>query len=254
MVVPIYMLNAYLYAIASTIIVSLVSFIGVLSLPLGEKRLNKIIALLVSISAGALLGDAFFHLMPEAVEKNSGFFIWLWLVAGIIVFFILEKIVCWRHCHIPTSTDHPHRLGIMNLVGDGLHNFIDGTIIAASFLISIPLGIASAIAVIAHEAPQELSDFGVLIYAGYSKSKALLLNFLSAIIAVFGAIIGLLIGAQMENFITYIIPFAAGGFIYIAAADIIPELHKETEIKKSAKQLAGILIGIAIMIALKFWK
>ena len=167
------------------------------------------------------------------------------------MFFILEKIIYWRHCHIATSKEHPHPFGTMNLIGDGLHNFIDGIIIAGSFLLNIQLGIATTIAVIAHEIPQEISDFGILIYAGYSRARALFLNFLSAVVAIVGAIIGLVVGAQVENFSTYIIPFAAGGFIYIATADIIPELHKEIEILKSLKQLISILIGVEVMWLLK---
>jgi zinc and cadmium transporter len=244
-----------LYTIASAIIVSLLSFIGVFALALNKENLNKVTAFLVSISAGALLGDAFLHLMPEAAENKDGLLVWLWLLGGIILFFILEKIIHWHHCHNPAQHEHEHvhALGKMNLIGDGLHNFLDGLIIAGAFLVNIPLGIATTIAVIAHEIPQEISDFGILIYSGFSRIKALAFNFFSGAISTVGAIAGLLIGAQIENFVYYIVPFAAGGFIYIAAADIIPELHKEVEIKKSLKQLLGILIGIGIMWGLKIW-
>jgi zinc and cadmium transporter len=242
----------YIYAILSTIAVSLFSFVGALTLALKKEKLQKITMFLVSLSAGALLGESFLHLMPEAAHRaGENLSVWLWLLGGIMTFFILEKIICWRHCHISTSDDHPHPLGKMNLIGDGLHNFIDGLIIAGAFLVNTPLGIATTIAVIAHEIPQEISDFGILIYAGYSKARALLLNFFSAVIAVIGAVAGLLLNIQAENFIAYIIPFAAGGFIYIAAADIIPELHKETNPKKSLKQLLSILLGIGIMWSLK---
>lgn len=245
----------YLYTISSAIIISLLSFIGVLTLSFKKENLNKITAFLVSLSAGALLGDAFLHLMPEAVENQNGTSIWAWLLFGIIIFFILEKIIHWHHCHnmAEHECEHTRALGKMNLIGDGLHNFLDGIIIAGAFLVNIPLGIATAIAVIAHEVPQEISDFGILLYSGFTKAKALLFNFFSAAIAIIGATVGLLAGAQIENFISFIVPLAAGGFIYIAAADIIPELHKETEIKKSLKQLIGILIGIGIMWGLKIF-
>lgn len=247
--------TATIYTILSAVIVSLISFIGVLTLSVSKRNLNKITAFLVSLSAGALLGDAFLHLMPESAETKDGLSVWLWLLGGIIIFFVLEKIIHWHHCHNPAKheAEHIHALGKMNLIGDGLHNFLDGLIIAGAFLVSVPLGFATTIAVIAHEIPQEISDFGILLYSGFTKSKALIFNFLSGAIAIIGAAGGLLAGAQIENFVNYIVPFAAGGFIYIAAADIIPELHKEVEIKKSLKQLIGILIGIGIMWGLKIW-
>ncbi len=207
---------------------------------------------LVSLSAGTLLGGAFLHLLPEAVEEHNGDFkIWLWLLAGVIIFFILEKIIHWRHCHIPTSDEHPHPLGAMNLIGDGLHNFIDGMVIAGSFLADTQLGIATTLAVIAHEIPQEIGDFGVLIHAGYKRGKALFFNFLTGLTAVIGAALILLIGTHFENFSAYIIPFTAGGFIYIATADLIPELKKDTLLSKSLGQLAAILLGLAIMFIIK---
>lgn len=226
---------------------------GVLFLSLSKKKLNKIIILLVSLSAGTLLGGAIIHLLPEIVqEKNNNFYIWIWLLTGILSFFILEKIICWRHCHIPTSKNHAHPLGMMNLIGDSLHNFIDGVVIVGSFMVSIPLGIATSIAVIAHEIPQEMADFGVLIHAGYRRRQALLLNFLTALFAFLGAGLTLLIGLRLENLAIFIIPFTAGGFIYIATADLIPELKKDTDIIKSLYQLISILIGIGIMLGLKF--
>lgn len=247
-------MTTVVYIFGATILVSLISFIGVLTLTVKPAKMEKITILLISLSAGTLLGDSFLHLIPETIESlSSSLSVWLWLLGGIMTFFILEKIVCWRHCHIPTTKDHPHPFGTMNLIGDGLHNLIDGIIIAGSFLVSIPLGVATTLAIIAHEIPQEISDFGVLIHAGYPRAKALMLNFLSAMISILGAIITLIIGTQMNGFITYILPFTAGGFIYIATADLIPELHKETQPKESLKQLITILIGIGIMWAMKIW-
>ncbi|MFA4833949.1 MAG: ZIP family metal transporter [Patescibacteria group bacterium] len=247
------MTTIYLYTFLSVIIVSLLSFIGALSLALNPEKLKKITIFFVSLSAGTLLGDSFIHLLPEMVkEKDYSPSVWLWVLGGIIVFFILEKIVCWRHCHIPTSIEHPHHLGPMNLIGDGLHNFIDGLVIAGSFLINPPLGLATTLAIVAHEIPQEIGDFGVLIHAGYSRAKALLFNFCSALLAVFGALIALLVGPQTENFSAFIIPFTAGGFIYIATADLIPELKKESRFWQSLSQLLSILLGLGIMFGLKF--
>lgn len=241
----------FIYAIISVIVVSAISFVGVFTIPFKESSLKKITLFLVSLSAGTLLGDSFLHLMPEAVENNPGQNVWLSLLAGIMAFFVLEKIVHWRHCHIQTSSHHPHPVGIMNLVGDAFHNFFDGIVIAGSFMVNPTLGITTTIAVIAHEIPQEIGDFGVLLHAGYSRNRALFLNFMTALTAVAGAILAFVIGNNLINFSNLIIPFTAGGFIYIATADLIPELKKESSIKHSLLQLTSILAGIGIMLMLK---
>ena len=244
----------YFYTILSTVVVSLFSFIGVLTLAFRKENMRKITMFLVALAAGTLLGESFLHLAPEAVNRSGAdSSVWLWLLGGIMIFFVLEKIIFWHHCHSPASHEHIHPLGKMNIIGDGLHNFIDGLIVAGAFLVDIPLGVATTVAVIAHEIPQEISDFGILIYSGCTKTKALLFNFLSAMASILGAAIGLIIGTQIANFTACIIPLAAGGFIYIAAADIIPELHKEVETKKSLKQLLSILLGIGIMWGLKIF-
>jgi len=169
-----------------------------------------------------------------------------------LTFFILEKIVHWRHCHLPTAADHPHPVGLMNLVGDSLHNFIDGMVIAGSFLISPALGLATVIAVVSHEIPQELGDFAILIYAGYSQAKALFYNFISAALSIIGALFALAVGGRLEGFTNFIIPFTAGGFIYIAASDLFPELKKDNErLGQAFLQLLCVIGGIAIMLALK---
>ena len=245
------MLNIYLYAIASVLAVSIISLIGIFAVIIGRDNLNKMVMMLIGLSAGALLGDSFLHLIPEAVQ-DGGPNLWLWLLAGILTFFILEKIVHWRHCHLPTAADHPHPVGLMNLVGDSLHNFIDGMVIAGSFLISPALGLATVIAVVSHEIPQELGDFAILIYAGYSQAKALFYNFISAALSIIGALFALAVGERLEGFTNFIIPFTAGGFIYIAASDLFPELKKDNErLGQAFLQLLCIIGGIAIMLALK---
>jgi len=247
------MANIWLYTILSVFFISLVSFVGVLTLSISQKKLKNILLYLVSFSAGALFGDAFIHLLPESVE-TLGFKLELSIaiLLGIIFFFIVEKFVHWRHCHVMNEKEHRHPFAFMNLLGDGLHNFIDGLIIAASYLISVPVGIATTVAVVLHEIPQEIGDFGVLLHGGFSKNKALLLNFLVAMCSVLGAIVGLIISLRIENLVNYLVPFAAGGFIYIAGSDLIPELHKEVKIEKSIIQLLMFLIGILIMVALIF--
>ena len=170
--------NVWLYTLASVFIVSLISLIGIFTITLGTNILKKILLFLVSFSAGALLGDTFIHLIPEMAESGFTIKTSACILSGIILFFIIEKFLHWRHCHIPTSKQHPHPLAAVNLVGDGLHNFIDGTLIAGSYLVSVPLGISTTIAVILHEIPQEMGDFGVLLYAGVRRFRALFYNFL----------------------------------------------------------------------------
>lgn len=245
-------MSLYLYIFGSVLLVSFLSLFGVFFLSFSPRFMEKLTLFLVSLSAGTLLGDSFLHLLPEATgESGADLRVWLWLIIGLVAFFVLEKIVHWRHCHIQTGPVHPHHLGLMNLVGDCFHNFLDGVIIAGSFLVSIPLGIATLIAVIAHEIPQEIGDFGVLLYAGYSRRRALFMNFITALTAILGAVVAVLLGASINNFSDLIIPFTAGGFIYIATADLIPELKKETAIHKSLYQLISIIIGVLIMLALK---
>lgn len=243
--------GVWAYSLISVIIVSLMSFIGVFTLSIKIDKLKKVLLYLVSFSAGALFGDVFIHLLPEIIKK-SGFSlnVSLYLMSGIMFSFIVEKFVQWRHCHIPTSKEHAHPIATMNLFGDGLHNFIDGLIIGASYLASIPLGIATTVAVILHEIPQEIGDFGVLLHGGFSRGRALLFNFITALAAVVGAVISLLISPYTGNITIFLIPFAAGTFTYIAGSDLIPELHKEVEIKKSLLQLISIALGIAIMLIL----
>lgn len=244
--------SAWFYSLISVFIISLISLVGVFTIAIKTEKLNKVLFFLISFAAGALLADVFIHLLPEIIaNKEFNLNTSLFILFGIMLFFILEKIICWRHCHIPTSKSHPHILGLMNLLGDSLHNFIDGVIIAVSFMTSYALGIATTIAIIFHEIPQEIGDFSVLLYAGYSKKKALIFNFLSACAAILGTILALTIGLRFSRLSDYIIPIASGGFIYIASADLIPELKKEQQLKKTISQLVGLFMGIIIMLLLK---
>lgn len=242
----------YFYTIASVLLISLLSMAGVITLAFKKDLLYRITLYLVSLAAGTLLGGSLLHLLPEAVANlGADSSVWLLFLSGIMVFFVLEKIVCWRHCHIPTSENHPHHLGIMNLIGDAVHNLLDGVLIAGSFLAAPGLGVATTVAVALHEIPQEFGDFGVLIHAGFSRAKALVLNFLIALTAVAGAVITLAIGSQAEAVSEMIVPIAAGGFIYIAAADLIPELRKDISPKTSIKQFLVIVLGIGVMWGIK---
>ena len=245
------MMGIWGYALISVLLISLVSLVGVFTLTFKPGRLKDMLIYMISFSAGALFGDAFIHLLPEAV-KPAGFTlkISLYIMSGIAVSFIVEKVVHWRHCHLPTTAHHPHPFAYMNLFGDGVHNFIDGLIIGASYLVSIPVGIATTMAVLFHEIPQEIGDFGVLVHGGFSVKKAMLFNFLVSLTSFAGVILALLMGGFVDGITNFLVPFAAGGFIYIAGSDLIPELHKEVLISKSAKQLLVLALGVFVMYAL----
>lgn len=245
------MQQAWFYTLASVFIVSAISLVGVITLSINQKRLHKILLYLVSFSAGALLGDVFIHMIPQIVEEKAFTLQTSFIIlGGIVLFFTIEKIVHWQHCHMPQTKQHIHPFAVVNLIGDGVHNFLDGLIIGASYLVSLPLGFATTIAVIFHEIPQEIGDFGVLIHGGFSKKKALLFNFLSALTAVLGGIIALWAVNFVPAVVKATIPIAIGGFIYIAGADLIPELHKDFETKKAIFELIAMIAGILVMAAL----
>jgi len=242
------MTTTYLYAFISVAIVSLLSLIGVFTLSLKEEIMRKYIFTFMSLAIGALLGDAFIHLIPEALEQSTNTLLTsILIIAGILLFFILEKFLHWHHHGEDAEEGTIHPVGKLVLLSDGVHNFIDGVIIGASFLISIPVGIATTVAVILHEIPQEVGDFAVLLHSGYSKVRALWLNFLSALMAIAGLVVSLILSA---DFVVWFLPIAAGGFIYIAVADLIPELHKTKEIKYSVAQITAIVAGVLAMVVL----
>ncbi len=238
--------NAFLYTLLSVLAVSLISLIGVATLGLNLERLKKILLLLVSFAAGALLGDVFIHLVPALAKEGLTLPLSFTLLGGIGFSFIVEKFIHWRHCHLPTTKEHTHPVATMNLVGDGVHNFIDGVVIGASYLVSIPAGIATTLAVFLHEIPQEIGDFGVLLHAGYTRRKALLMNFLLSLTSFLGVFLVFSFG-QTIFMIPYLVAFAAGNFVYIAGSDLIPELHKEIGLKPAFYQFISLLMGIMIM-------
>ncbi len=244
--------EVWMYSLGSAFIVSLVALIGIFTIGIRVQRLKKVLIYLVSFSAGALLGDAFIHLLPELTELAGGFTVRvsLYVLSGILIFFVLEKLVYWQHCHMPITKSHVHEFTYMVLIGDLIHNFLDGLIIAGSYLISIPVGLATSVAVFLHEIPQEIGEFGILIHGGFSKKKALVLNFATALSILIGVLAGLSLSNFFKDIGVYLIAFAIGGFIYIAGSDLIPELHKETELKTSTIQIISFIIGILIMLSL----
>lgn len=244
---------SFWYALVSVFIVSIISLIGIVALWFKLSLLKRIVLLMVSFSAGALLGDVFFHLLPEIVTSSwRSISVSLWILGWILFGLITEKVIRRNHCHMPVSKEHKHPFAIMNLVWDIVHNFIDGLIIGASYLVSIPVGIATTLAVVLHEIPQEIWDFGVLIHGWFSKKRALLLNFLTALTAIAGVIIAFLLYRYTDGIIEILIPFAAGTFIYISGSDLIPELHKENTLSQSVPQILFFILGIGVMSLLLF--
>ncbi len=233
------------YTLISILIVSALSLIGVLYLSINEKTLKKILFYLVSFAAGGLLGAAFLDLLPEAAESNG--LIYAYVLTGIVFFFLIENFLHWHHVH--HEKKEAHTFAHMNLIGDAVHNLIDGAIIAGAYLVSVPLGVVTTLAVILHEIPQEFGDFAVLIYGGFSKTRALLFNFLTALTAFIGAGLAYYFSTAVQNFNSYLIPFAAGGFIYIATVDLLPALRRETEksISKSVAQTVFVILGIVMI-------
>lgn len=247
------MITPHLYALSSVLIVSAASLIGMFILSFNEEFIRRRIFIFVSLAVGALLGDAFIHLIPESLENfENGAYASLLIIAGIAGFFILEKFLHWHHHGEDEKQPHLNPVGKLVLFSDGIHNLIDGIIIGASFLVGIPVGIATTIAVVLHEIPQEVGDFMVLLHSGYSARRALWLNFLSALSAVVGVALVFILGQAAEGFASLILPVAAGGFIYIAVADLIPELQKTKEIRYSISQIAAIIVGVLAMLALLF--
>jgi zinc and cadmium transporter len=246
-------MNILFLILVTTFLISLIAFIGALTLFFKEKFFEKILLLLVALSAGALIGGAFLHLIPESIEMFENFNIFLYVLFGFILFFFIEKILHWRHCHYKSCDAHKiSTFAQMNLVGEGVHNFIDGLIISASFMVDVSLGITTAFVVALHEIPQEISDFGVLVYGGYNKIKALILNFSIALMVVLGGLVGYFLIGLIDKLTIFLLPFAAGGFIYIAASDLIPEIRKETSLKKSLITFSVFLLGILMMFGIKF--
>jgi zinc and cadmium transporter len=239
-------------SLVSVLLVSLVSVIGILFLALKKEKLEEIQLLLVALATGGLLGGAFFHLLPESFasfdnDKIPSFL----LVSGFMLFFVLERFLHWHHDHTTGISEYSVKpFGTVNLIADGLHNYLDGILIAASFSYSFSIGMATTITVLLHELPQEIGDFGVLLHAGFSKKRALIFNFLSACVAFLGAFTVLIFQSSAHILSKAVLPVAAGGFIYLAAVDLIPELHSEKTLRKSIYQLLALILGLSLLIIL----
>ena len=235
-----------LSALIAVSIVSLLSLLGALFLVIKRTSLSRIMSPLLALSSGVLLGSTFFDLLPEGLELVPDQALPL-VIAGIITFFAFEKLLNWHH-HI--EGDHPgdtNAAGHLTLVGDGIHNFIDGIIIGGAFLVSVPLGISTTLAVIAHEIPHELADFTILLHSGFTNGKALWFNFLSATTAIFGTVLVLAVSQVEHQLAPYLVPFGAGNFLYIAMSDLIPELHRRRSKTASVIHIVALTLGAAII-------
>lgn len=241
------------YIIAATFAVSLISLVGVILLPVGTRR-HRSVYHLVGFATGALLSFAFFDLLPEALESGvEGGLILKVALGGIVLFFVIEQIIHYHHCRCHTAGTSKTHLIVNNLAGDAIHNFIDGTIIAGAFLVSVPLGIGATVAVALHEIPQEVADFSILIYAGMSRRRALAFNFLSAASAIAGGILVFVLADRVASLVPFLLAAAAGNFIYLAMADLIPELHEEREPRRIWWQLVAVAVGVGLVYVLTVW-
>lgn len=238
------------WIIMATLVNGLTAFAGAVTLWMNEKTFRRAIFFLVAFSAGSLFSGALFHLAAESLEALNEQVVFLLMISGFSLFFIVERFLWWHHCHEDECDVHP--VSYLVLIGDSVHNFIDGAVIAASFFVSIQFGILTTALVLVHELPQELGDFAILVHGGFSRARALFFNFLSQIICVAGGILTYYIGAIGEHTV-FILPFAAGGFLYISASDLVPELHREPNRARSMGSFAFFMIGVLIMVGLKLF-
>lgn len=246
------MVNAITYTLLSVLLVSVSSVIAAIPLLLKKEVSKKTQLFLLSVSVGVLLSTVFMGLLPEAVSHKYTLGVALNILFGFLVMFVLEKFVHYHHSkkheHDEVGHSHAYSMAPVNLIGDAVHNFIDGMVIAGAYAVNITVGITATISVLFHELPQEIADFGVLLYSGLSKKKALLFNFMSALTAVLGAVIGIFLTEKMHSFTEFILPFAAGNFLYIAASNLLPELHRQCKIKDTLVHILAIILGIGIIV------
>ena len=249
------MVSTQITIILATLIISLFSLSGMFTLSLREKTLHSILFFLIAFSAGTILGAALFDLLPEAVELVDESVVFIYIASGYVIFFVLERFIYWYHGHghaedIESMEDErtmTKDFAYLNLLGDGIHNFIDGMIIAASFTVGIHVGIATTIAVIFHELPQEMGDYGILIYAGFDKTRALILNFAASLSVVLGGLFAVFYLEAVDALSGFLIAFSAGAFLYLAASELIPELQEEKDFSRSLMQFAVFLLGLAVI-------
>jgi zinc and cadmium transporter len=238
-------MSTFLWIFCSGMLMSVIALVGSVTLVLQEATLKKLLLPLVALAAGTLLGGALFHMIPASVDKlGNNLRIYVWIIVGFTGFLGLEQFLHWHHCHRAPSEHRP--LTYLILIADGIHNFVDGLAVAGAFLIDIRVGINAWLAAAAHEVPQELGDFGILIHGGWNKRRALAYNFLSALTFLVGGLVAY--GASFAFDVTFLVPFAAGNFIYIAAADLIPEIKREDTLKLNVLHFVSFLVGLGLLL------
>jgi len=249
------MATPYMNIILATVVVSLFSLSGIFALSLREKTLHSILYFLVAFSGGTILGASLFDLLPEAVELVDESVVFVYIAVGFVAFFVLERFIYWYHGHgHHDDIDHmddervsTRGFAYLNIIGDGIHNFIDGMIIAASFTAGTHVGIATTIAVIFHELPQEIGDYAILIYAGFDRTRALVANFMASLSVVLGGVFAVFFLETVDALSGFLVAFSAGAFLYLAASELVPELQKERDFVKSVVQFAVFVLGLAVI-------
>jgi len=230
-------------------LMSCIALVGSVTLVLTQQTLERILLPLVAFAAGSLIGGALFHMIPAAVEAmDNAFALYVWLAAGFILFLALEQFLNWHHSHSQSPSEQ-EPLTYLILIADAVHNFVGGLFVGASFLIDFRLGMVAWLAAAAHEIPQELGDFGVLVHGGWSKSSALVYNFVSALTFLAGGVVAYFASTEID--VAFLIPFAAGNFLYIGAADLIPEIKKSHNIKTNVLHFIAFTLGISLLLALR---
>lgn len=240
-------MEIWIYTILSVVAVSLVALSGIVLLSVNKRYQETVLFVLVSFAVGSMIGNVLFELLPESYEGIGDFVTIGWLVVlGLVIFFIIENVHMFHKHHLPRKKSLKS-VGYMNLVADGIHNFTDGILIAVSWMISYEVGLSTTIAIFIHELPQELSDYGILIKAGFKKKKALLYNLLSAASSVFGALLALTVGQRVEGFAVYLLPVAAGCFIYLSLFSLLPLIVKGNSLGKTLLQILILVSGVVLM-------
>jgi len=236
----------------SVVIVALISVITAVPFFFKKKISDDVLVMLLSLSVGTLLGAVFIHFLPEIIEQGYSIKSAIYIITGFMLFLILEKFIHSHHNKSLESKEHGHghayHLAPLNLIGSGFHNFLDGLLIAGSYLVSAPLGIAATATVVFHEIPKEAANFGVLLYSKLDKIRSLVFNFIAASMAIAGAVVGIILANNFEGFTAIIIPFVVGNLIYISASNLVPELHRHCNLRNTIIHLIMIVLGVSIML------
>jgi len=245
-------MNVLVWVVAATLAISLTAWIGVLSLFLNEDLLDDLLLLLVALAAGSLIGGAFLHLLPRAIAETGtsdtvGLF--LWLIVGFCTFYVLEQFIGWHHHHVATHDNET--VSYLVLVSDALHNFIDGVVIAGSFLTSVQVGLVTTLAIALHEVPQEIGDYGVLLYGGFEPRRALVLNYVTQATVIVGGLVGVVVADAVGGLPTALLAFAAGNFVYIASADLVPEIKRSQSGRRAVLHFLVFAAGILLMLGVR---